>query len=161
MPPARIAASPAEMLDRRAVVGMSGLDYLRGLIEGRFPHPPIAGLMSYGLVRAEEGEVAVRGVPGPEHVNPMGAVHGGWYGTLLDTALGCAVMTGVPAGHWYTTLEYKVNLTRAVPVGAEVEAVATLRHAGRSTGVSDAVLRGVACGRVFATGSTTCLILPG
>lgn len=161
MSPARIAASPAEMLDRRAVVEMSGLDYLRGLIEGRFPHPPIAGLMGYSLVRAEEGEVAVRGVPGPEHVNPMGAVHGGWYGTLLDTALGCAVMTRVPAGHWYTTLEYKVNLTRAVPVGAEVEAVATLRHAGRSTGVSDVVLRGLACGRVFATGSTTCLILPG
>ncbi|MGY6633314.1 MAG: PaaI family thioesterase [Alkalilacustris sp.] len=141
------------------ITRMDGIDYLRGLVEGRFAMPSLAQAIAYRLVRADPGTVVIRATPGPMHLNPMGGVHGGWYGAILDSALGCAVMTAVPAGRWYTTLEYKVNLTRALPVGTEVEATATLRHAGRSTGVADAVLRGVACGRVYATGSTTCLIM--
>lgn len=156
-----VARGAADLLGREAMLGLSGMAYLRGLLEGRHPHPPIAALMGYRLVRVGAAEVAVRATPGEVHLNPMGGVHGGWYGTVLDTALGCAVMTCVPAGHWYTTLEYKVNLTRAVPVGAEVEAVGVLRHGGRRTGVAEAVMRGVADGRVYATGSTTCLIMPG
>ena len=156
-----IARGPADLPDRAAALAMSGMEFIEGLLSGRIPHPPIAGLMGYRLVRAEDGEVAVRATPGTGHLNPMGGVHGGWYGTVLDTALGCAVMTRVPRGHWYVTLEYKVNLTRAAPPGFEVETVSRVQHAGRSTGVAEAVMRGVADGRVYATGSTTCLIQPG
>ena len=156
-----IARDPADLPDRAAALAMSGMEFVEGLLAGRIPHPPIAGLMRYRLVRVEEGEVAVRATPGVEHINPMGGVHGGWYGAVLDTALGCAVMTRVPRGHWYVTLEYKVNLTRAVPPGVEVEAVARVQHAGRSTGVAEAVMRGLEDGRVHATGSTTCLIQRG
>ena len=155
----RIASGPEDLLPPAEIVAMSGLDYLHGLIDGRHPLPPLAGVVGYRLVRAEPGEVAIRATPTNRHLNPMGTVHGGWYGAILDSALGCAVMTAMPAGRWYTTLEYKVNLTRALPVGTEVEAVATLRHAGRTTGVADAVLRAVATGRIHATGSTTCLIM--
>ena len=155
-----IASSPEQMLDRATMASMSGLDYLRGLLEGRFPHPPIAGLMSYRMTEVAEGRVAFRATAGFQHLNPMGTVHGGWYGTLLDSALGCAVMTRIPAGHWYTTLEYRVNLLRPVPLDSEVEAVATVRHAGRTTGVAEADIRGVADGKLYATGSTTCLIMP-
>ncbi|MBK5927359.1 PaaI family thioesterase [Rhodobaculum claviforme] len=150
---------PAPRLTPAQITAMHGLDYLRGLVAGRFAMPTLAEAIGYTLVRADPGEVAIRATAGPSHLNPMGGVHGGWYGAILDSALGCAVMTAVPAGRWYTTLEYKVNLTRALPLGTEVEATATLRHAGRTTGVADAVLRGVACGRVYATGSTTCLIM--
>ena len=158
---ASIARQPGDLLDRSALVAMSGLDYLRGLMEGRFAHPPIAALMNYRLVRVEEGLVAFRATPAFTHTNPMGTVHGGWYGTVMDSALGCAVMTKVPQGHWYTTLEYRINLVRAVPLEAEVEAVARVRHAGRSTGVAEAEMHGVADGKLYATGSTTCLILAG
>ena len=89
----------------------------------------------------------------------MGGVHGGWYGTLLDSALGCAVMTTVPQGHWYTTLEYKVNLTRALPMGMEIDCIAQVRHGGRSTAVAEAEIRGCADGKLYALGSTTCLIM--
>jgi uncharacterized protein (TIGR00369 family) len=89
----------------------------------------------------------------------MGTVHGGWYGTLLDSAMACAVMTAVPKGSTYTTLEYKVNVTRALPPGTEIEAVGTVSHAGRSTGVAEGAIRGVLDGKLYATGSTTCLIL--
>jgi uncharacterized protein (TIGR00369 family) len=159
--PLNIARRPEDLLDRRLMVEMSGLDYLQGLMAGRFAHPPIAALMNYRLVRAEDGLVAFRATPAFDHCNPMGTVHGGWYGTVMDSALGCAVMTRVPQGQWYTTLEYRINLVRAVPIGAEVEAVARVRHAGRSTAVAEAEMLGVADGRLYATGSTTCLILAG
>ena len=157
--PPTVALGPEDLLPPDRIMAMSGMAYMRGLVAGQFPHPPLAGLIGYRVVRADAGEVAIRARPDGRHLNPMGGVHGGWYGSVLDSALGCAVMTGVPAGHWYTTLEYKVNLTRALPVGLEVEAVGTLRHAGRRTGVADAVMRGIADGRVYATGSTTCLIM--
>jgi uncharacterized protein (TIGR00369 family) len=156
-----IARRREEMTDHAAIVAMSGMDYLEGVIAGRFPHPPIAAVVGYRLVRAAPGEVAVRAIPAVDHLNPMGSVHGGWYGTVMDTALGCAVATAVPAGRWYTTLEYRVNLIRAVPVGMEVEAVGRLRHAGRSTAVAEAEMRGLADGRLYATGTTTCMIFDG
>lgn len=159
--PVPIARGPEELLGREAMLAMSGREFMEGLLAGRIPHPPIAGLMNYRLVRVGDGEVAFRATPGATHLNPMGSVHGGWYGTVLDSALGCAVMTRVPRGHWYVTLEYKVNLTRAVPPGAEVETVARVLHAGRATGVAEAVMRCMADGRVHAVGSTTCLIQPG
>ena len=69
------------------------------------------------------------------------------------------VLTVVPRGHVFTTLEYKVNITRAIPIGMEVEAVAVLQHSGRTTGVADCEIRGVADGKVYATASTTCIIM--
>ncbi|MDH3263098.1 MAG: PaaI family thioesterase [Paracoccaceae bacterium] len=140
---------------------MSGLDYMRAVLEGRFPQPAIAGTLGYRLYRVEPGRVAFRGAPAFAHTNPMGAVHGGWYGTLLDSALGCAVMTDVPKGRWYTTLEYKVNLIRAIPLGLEIEAEAKVSHAGRTTAVAEATIWGLDDGRLYAIGSTTCLILGG
>lgn len=156
-----IARRPEDMPDRAQLIAMSGMEYLQGLVDGRFPHPPIAALMNYRLVRVAEGEVAVRATPAFDHLNPLGSVHGGWYGTVMDTALGCAVATCVSEGFWYTTLEYRVNLIRAVPEGTEVEAVGRLRHGGRSSGVAEAEMRGLADGRLYAVGSTTCMILPG
>lgn len=155
------AQSPADLPDRQTLLSMSGLDFMQGILAGRLPHPPIARLMGFHLTEVAEGKVALRGAAGFDHCNPFGAAHGGWYGTVLDTVLGCAVMTTVPQGRWYTTLEYKVNITRAVPLGQEVEAVAQVDHAGRSTAVASAVIRGLADGKTYATGSTTCIILAG
>ena len=91
--------------------------------------------------------------------NPAGTLHGGWYGTILDSALGCAVMTVLPQGVGYTTLEYKVNITRAIPPGTEVECWAEVDHAGRSTAVAHGEIRGLEDGKLYATGSTTCIVL--
>ncbi len=100
------------------------------------------------------------GTPQFDHLTPMGGVHGGWYGAILDSAMGCAAMSVVPKGHWYTTLEYKVNLARALPLGVEVLAEATVQHGGRSTVVAEARLTGPD-GRLYATGSTTCIVMAG
>lgn len=132
---------------------------MQAMLAGQIPHPTIAGLMGYRLTHVAPGRVTLTGAADFGHTNPFGAVHGGWYGTVLDTALGCTVMTAVPHGRWYTTLEYKVNITRALPLGMEIEAEGLLDHAGRSTAVAHATIRGRADGRVYATGSTTCIIM--
>ena len=89
----------------------------------------------------------------------MSGVHGGWYGTLLDSCMGCAVMTALPAGRAYTTLEYKVNLIRAIPQGRDVIATGRLGHAGRSTAVASGEIRDAGTDKLYATGTTTCLIM--
>lgn len=140
---------------------MSGLDYLHAMLRGEAPAARMAETMNIRLHSVAEGRVTFRGVPLAQHCNPFGAVHGGWYGALLDSALGCAVMSGLRKGAHYTTLEFKVNITRALPLGVEAEALAILQHGGRSTAVAAAELRGVEDGRLYATGSTTCIIMAG
>ncbi len=138
---------------------MSGLDFMQAMLRGELSSPPIAALLNYRVTRVTPGEVAFRGAPEFAHVNPMGGLHGGWYGTVLDSCMACAVMTTVPKGSAYTTLEYKVNITRPIPEGTEVEAVGRVSHAGRSTGVATGEIHGVADGKLYATGSTTCIIM--
>jgi uncharacterized protein (TIGR00369 family) len=154
-----IADTPEDLPSPADLVGQSGLDFMRAMLEGRLSLPPIAGVMNYSLHQAEPGRVAFRGTPEFAHVNPMGGVHGGWYGTLLDSCMACAVMTTLPRGRVYTTLEYKINITRALPVGVEIEALGVVSHAGRSTGVAEGTIRGVKDGKLYATGSTTCLMM--
>uniref|UniRef100_UPI003561FA24 PaaI family thioesterase n=1 Tax=Phaeovulum sp. TaxID=2934796 RepID=UPI003561FA24 len=111
------------------------------------------------LHSVEPGRVVFRGSALFEHTNPMSGVHGGWYGTLLDSCMACAVMTKVPKGQYYTTLEYRINIARALPLGVEIEAVGEAQHVGRSTGIARGEIRGITDGKLYATGSTTCLIM--
>jgi len=154
-----IATSPSDLLSQDEVLSMSGLDFMTGILNGSLPGPPIASTMGYTLHEVADGRVIFRGSPEFNVTNPMGTVHGGWYGTLLDSAMACAVMTKVPAGSVYTTLEYKINITRAIPLGMEIDCIGTVDHSGRSTGVATGEIRGVEDGRLYATGSTTCIIM--
>jgi uncharacterized protein (TIGR00369 family) len=157
----KIAETPDDLASRAVLLSMSGLDFMQAMQRGEIAGPPIARTLNFTLAEVGEGRAVFRGVPLFAHTNPMGGVHGGWYGAVLDSALGCACMTMVPKGSWYTTLEYKVNITRPIPPGMEVECIATVQHAGRTTAVAEAVMRGVADGKTYATGSTTCIIMAG
>lgn len=159
MTPENFVRSPEDIPGRDVVLSMSGLDYMRAMLAGDVPHPAIAGLMGYRVIEVEEGRVTFEAMAHLAQTNPMGAVHGGWYGTLLDSALGCAVMTRVPKRRWYTTLEYKVNLLRALPLETPVLVTGFTDHAGRSTATARAEMRGREDGRLYATGTTTCIIL--
>lgn len=138
---------------------MTGLEIMQAMLDGHLPPAPIGTGMNFAGHAVEKGRVVFRGAPQKAHTNPMGTVHGGWYGTLLDSAMACAVMTEVPAGATYTTLEYKVNIIRPIPLGTEVECIGTTQHAGRSTGVAVGEIRGTQDGKLYATGSTTCIIM--
>lgn len=155
----RVAETLDDMPGMDELLARSGLEFVEDMIAGRLPGPPIGPTLGFAPVLAEDGRVVFEGTPEFGATNPMRGVHGGWYGAILDSCMGCAVMTKVPRGSVYTTLEYKVNITRAIPLGMPVRATGVVDHAGRSTGVASGEICGIDDGKLYATGSTTCLIM--
>jgi uncharacterized protein (TIGR00369 family) len=139
---------------------VSGLDFLRGVIEGRFPIPPIGALMDFRAVEVEEGRIVFAGTPGFRHYNPIGSVHGGYAATLLDSCMGCAVHSTLPAGIGYTTLEFKISFMRPlIKETGTVRAEGRELNSGRRVATAEGRLTD-ANGRPFAHATTTCLIFP-
>jgi uncharacterized protein (TIGR00369 family) len=155
----RFAASPAELLSLPDTLKLSGLEFMQAILDGTNPGPPIGQTMGYSLHAVSDGSATFRGAPEFNMTNPLGTVHGGWYGTLLDSAMACAVMTKVPRGSVYTTLEYKINILRAIPLGMVIDCEGVIDHVGRSTGVAHGRITGVEDGKLYATGSTTCIVM--
>lgn len=141
------------------IAGKSGLELLQAMLRGELPYPPIARTLSFLLLEAEAGRALFQGTPGPDHLNPMGTIHGGWYATLLDSALGCAVQSKLPSGLAYTTAELGLNIVKAInPVKApRVRAEATVLHCGRQLATAQARLYGPD-GTLYAHATTTCLV---
>ena len=155
----RVARSLDELPDMADITGRSGLEFMQDVLAGRLSGPPMGGTLGFGVTEVAKGRVTFEGVPEFAVTNPMRGVHGGWYGAILDSCMGCAVMTTLERGRIYTTLEFKVNITRAMPLGMRVRAVGQAAHAGRRTAVATGELRGADDGRLYATASTTCLIM--
>lgn len=145
-------ASPAQ------VAGRSGLQIFQALLAGEIPPPPMADTLDFTLLRAESGFALFQGQPRFSHYNPMGTVHGGWFATMLDTAMGCAVHSTLPAGKAYTTLELKLNLVRALTDAVPlVRAEGRLVHGGRQVATAEGRLFGPD-DKLYAHASTTCLV---
>lgn len=155
----KYAQSPADFLTLDSMQDISGLEFMQKIVAGELPTTTIARSMNFTVVRAEAGQIEILGRPAFDQTNAFGGIHGGWYGVILDTCMTCAIVTGLKAGQYQTTLEYKINMIRAIPIGTEVKAIGTLEHIGRSTGVARGEIRGVEDGRLYATGSTTCFIM--
>ena len=140
------------------VAGRSGLELLQAMLRGELPSAPIAKTLDFQLLEVGEGRAVFQGRPGPAHLNPMGTVHGGWYATLLDSALGCSVHTMMPAGRAYTTAELGVNLVRSIgPKVQRVRAEGRVIHCGRQLATAEARLVGPD-GTLYAHATTTCLV---
>jgi uncharacterized protein (TIGR00369 family) len=140
------------------VAGRSGLEMLQAMLRGELPAAPIGRTLDFQVIEVGEGRAVFQGKPGPPHLNPMGGVHGGWYATLLDSALGCAVHTMMPAGRGYTTAELGVNLVKAIgPKVQRVRAEGRVLHCGRQLATAEAKLVGPD-GTLYAHATTTCLV---
>jgi uncharacterized protein (TIGR00369 family) len=139
--------------------GMSGIEILRGIIDGTLPAPGIARSLNFWLAEADEGRAAFDGEPGMESTNPMGMVHGGWALTMIDSACGCAAQSLLPAGVGYTTLETKGNMTRAIkPNSGVYRCEARIMAHGRQMITADATIAGPD-GKLYAHGTSTLLVL--
>lgn len=154
-----LMAAPGKIAANEVSAG-SGLRFLERLGRGELPSPPIMHTLDFVPVEVAKGAVAFQGTPKTDYYNPIGSVHGGYVATLLDSALGCAVHSTLEQGDGYTTVELKVNYVRPLtdrtgPVRAEAKVVSVTRRIGIAEGrVVDAA------GRLYAWGSTTCLIFP-
>lgn len=140
------------------LAGLHGLGMMQAMLRGELPYPPIAQTLDFVLIEIDKGRAVFQGTPGPAHLNPMGGIHGGWFATLLDSALGCAVHTMMPVGRGYTTAELGVNLVRGLtPKVQRVRAIGEVVHCGRQLATATAKLVG-ADGTLYAHASTTCLV---
>lgn len=146
------------VVPREKVFGMTGMEIFEAIFAGVLPPPPIGDSMDFIPVHMEPGVAIFQGKPQLRYYNPLGTVHGGWFCTLLDSAVGCAVHSTLPAGKGYTTLELKVNmlrpLTDAVPV---VRAEGKVVHAGKQVAMAEGRIVGPD-GKLYAHATTTCLI---
>ena len=142
----------------QVMASMTGLDFVRAIFDGRLPAPPIMQSIEPFDSTAEPGVIAFHSIPGFRHYNPIGSVHGGYAATLLDSAMGLAVHTALPAGTGYTTLEFKISFIKGMtentgPVRTEGRTL----NVGRRAATAEARITD-AKGRLLAHATTTCLV---
>lgn len=142
------------------IAGKTGLEVMQALLRGELPYAHIAQTLDFTMIEVSHGHATFQGTPGLAHLNPMGTVHGGWFATLLDSALGCAVHTRMAPGLAYTTAELSVNMVRALtPKVSRVRAQGRVIHCGRQLATAEGRLIGPD-GTLYAHATTTCLVFP-
>jgi uncharacterized protein (TIGR00369 family) len=140
------------------MAAMPGLDFVRAMFAGRLPTPPIMQSVEPFDCTAEPGVVAMHSRPGFRHYNPIGSVHGGYAAILMDSAMGLAVHSMLPAGTGYTTLEFKISFIRGM-----TQDTGTVRTEGRTLNIGRRAATAEARiadakGRLLAHATTTCLV---
>jgi uncharacterized protein (TIGR00369 family) len=137
---------------------MSGLEYMRKLMDGEVPQSGMGQLMGFKLIEVSEGYAVLAVKPDERHYNGIGIAHGGLAATLLDSATGCAINTMMPAGRIFTTLEMKINYVR--PIRGEVGQVrceARVIHAGNRVATAEGRVLDES-GKLYAHGTATCML---
>jgi len=153
-----LAGAGAGVATHAQIAGKNGLEVMQAVLNGEIPFAAIGKTLDFMLIEATAGRAVFQGTPGPTHLNPMGGIHGGWYATLLDSALGCAVHTMMPVGRGYTTAELSVNIVKAItPKVSRVRAEGKVIHCGRQLATAEARLFGPD-GTLYAHATTTCLV---
>jgi len=143
----------------QAARSLPGLEFLQAVRDGKLAPAPIQQLVGMRLAQVEPGRAVWELTPAEQHYNPIGTAHAGIAATLLDSAMACAVHSTLPLGKGYTTLEFKLNLVRAVTVkSGTLRATGRVVHGGKSTATAEARLED-AGGALYAHATTTCLIL--
>ena len=150
--------APHGTIDPREVAHLSGLEFFAAIFEGKVPPPPIGKTLNFWPVEFEHGRAVFEGEPTRDFYNPIGSIHGSYAAALLDSAMSCAVHTTLAAGQAYTTLEYKINLTRGMSdKTGRIRAEGKIVQVGKRIGTAEGRIID-AQGRVLAHGNTTCLI---
>jgi uncharacterized protein (TIGR00369 family) len=140
------------------VAGLSGLEVFDGIFSGRLPAPPMGQTLDFLPIEITHGRAVFQGAPAFGHYNPLGTVHGGWIATLLDSCVGCAVHSTLPAGKAFTTAELKINYVRPVTTRVPLlRAEGRTIHVGGRMATADGRLYGPD-DKLYAHASTTCFI---
>jgi uncharacterized protein (TIGR00369 family) len=146
------------VIDVETMASLSGLEYLQAMISGDVPRMPIEKTLGFEIVEAEEGRAVFTSVPGVEHYNAIATVHAGYTATLLDSCMACAVLSTLPKGTGFTTMEFKVSLVRPMTKDTgPVRAEGTILGRGRRGATAEGRLTDTK-GKLIAHATTTCLI---
>jgi uncharacterized protein (TIGR00369 family) len=143
----------------RTAKTIPGLQLLTAIMEGTLPAPPIQKALDFRILEVARGYTVFAGVPRFEYYNPLGSVHGGYTAALLDSCMACAVHSTLDAGYSYATLEIKINYVRAILSDTgEVRAEGKVINVGKRVATAEGRLLD-STGKLYAHGTTTCLIL--
>jgi uncharacterized protein (TIGR00369 family) len=138
---------------------MAGLEFLRHQIETG-DQSAMAQLFGMRITEADDGCSVIEIDPSEKYYNPMGRVHGGFAATVLDSALGTAIMTKMAAGVGYGTVNLSINYVRKIDVDTgTLRAEGRVLHAGRTMFTAEAKLVDKA-GKLYAHANGTFLIYP-
>lgn len=138
---------------------MTGVEFIRKIMRGEVPAPPVFNLLDFRLVKVEPGEVSGELEPAEFHYNPMGGVHGGVISTVLDSVMGLAVLSRLPVGSRFSSLEIKINFVRGILAETgTLLAEGKIVHPGAKIATSEARLIDRQ-GRLYAHGSSTCIVI--
>ena len=142
----------------RAGAGLSGIEFLTAITEGKIPPPPLMRTLDFDGSSFSEGRAVFRLTPREFHYNPLGTVHGGVFATLLDSAAGCAVHSTLPAGVGYTSVDLNVKFLRGMTTDTgRVTCEGRVVHGGRRMVLAEATLTD-GSGRLLATATSSCLV---
>jgi uncharacterized protein (TIGR00369 family) len=137
----------------------AGLPFLEAIKDGALPPAPIQDLLDFELVDVAVGRASFSARPREQHYNPIGVVHGGFAATLLDSAMGAAVHSTLPAGSGYATLETKFNLVQPITVETgPIICTGQIVHRGARVCTAQAQLTSAGDGKLLAHGTSTCLV---
>jgi len=137
----------------------SGLERLQAIMRGEVPTAPMAILVGISLTSVEPGVVVFEGQPAEYHYNIGGVAHGGFACTLLDSALGCAVTSTLPAGRSCATTDLHVRFIRPITLSSgRVRCEARVLHVGKTIATAEANVTDAA-GKLCAHATTACAIL--
>ena len=148
------------LLDKSKTASMTGMELMQAVMHGELPNGPMATTCGYMLVALEPGQATLQGNPTESVMNVQGSVHGGWFASILDGAVGNAIHTMLPVGTGYTTLDLSVKMTRAImpAAGARVRAIGKIIQVGRQIATAEGRIVGPD-GKLYAHATTTCLIV--
>jgi len=139
---------------------MTGLEMIEAMMKGDLPAPPMAQVMPLRPVSCSKGHVEYRATPDDKFCNPMGTVHGGWAMTMLDTAMAVAAHTTMRRGELSTSLDANVKFTRPI-LGrtGELRIIGEVITRGRTMVSAQGRIEDDR-GRIFALGTSTCVVIP-
>ncbi len=156
--PNRIAGRTYGTVSADRQKAMTGLEFVRGLVDGTLPLNTIAETLGYDIVEVTSGRVVIACEPNGSHLNPAGTVHGGLAATLLDSAMGLAIRSTLDKGVSSTTLEFKLSLVRPItPDTGLITAEGVVLNCGRRIGTAEGRITDRQ-GRLLVHGTTTCLV---
>ena len=126
----------------KAAAAMSGLEVMRAIRDGILPEPPMARLIDFRLSVAEPGRIVMELEPHEGLENTVGLLHGATAAALLDTAMGCAISTLLPAGQGAVTLDLKLTFLRPLSVkSGTISAEGKLIKLGRQSSYAEGFVR--------------------
>ncbi|AXI09295.1 PaaI family thioesterase [Oceanobacillus zhaokaii] len=93
---------------------MSHLERIKKMMTGEIPGAPVAQVLGFKVVEAEEGRVVIEIEASERLHNPMGTLHGGILGDIADAAMGLSFISTLAEDELFTTVELKLNFLKPI-----------------------------------------------